>query len=110
MACLPPCVPFVVGCICNPTWASVHALPFQKFFDNSRLNVDTTVFILSYVDMALLFLCINIGIDLLSSHLTHEPIMHVTVYFIDILIPFVNGSFIHQASISVPALSVTVGP
>ena len=110
MACLPPCVPFVVGCICNPTWASVHALPFQKFFDNSRLELGATVFILSYVDMALLYLCINIGIDLLSLHLTHEPIMHVTVYFIDILISFANGSFIHQASICVPALFVTVGP
>ena len=110
MACLPPCVPFVVGCICNPTWASVHALAFQKIFDNSRLELGATVFILSYVDMALLYLCINIGIDLLSSHLRHEPIMHVTVYFINILISFANGSFIHQASISVPALYVTVAP
>jgi hypothetical protein len=58
--------------------------------------------------MALLFVCINIGIDLLSSHLRHEPMMHETVCFINILIPFANGSSIHQATISIYAFYVTV--
>jgi hypothetical protein len=98
----------VVGCICNPAWALVHALAFQDILDSSTPHLGAAFFILSYVDVAC-YLCINIGIGSLSSHLRQEPINDVAVYFMIILIPFRNCSFIHRTSISVPALYVTVG-